>query len=737
MKTNTSELTAKQIDEYVRLRLAGRLPEAAIGKLTNHLKAVIDGRALLASRGQYIDWRELASESGLDYGLLTAARPHVKPLIDACARALVMREELEALPATAPFLPKPEQPRGKPGRRPKPIVERPTALSDSWDEPATFGEALRLHAARHGETVYHLYDAVARPGDRINRSTLISWARGAKQPGNLSSLDILHRVEERYGLPKGYFRDKVGNTGRASTGHSLEGVTPAERRRLAWHLPDDFNKRPKAEREEILDWVRTVIISGSTEYRRFQANAVKQRYSIRFRNIHASKRQIGVEGDANRVVDAPKSLNDEMSDLLKFKTATFAAFGLHRNGVWGDETAAQKTEHFGLWFGALAASGDGEIKGAGVPLASLTFAMMVFPKVWDWYLKWREERRGFLTSWEVDLLALAAAFTRSETGWLRQTPAMADKLQPIEGLIDEADIQTARQDWPAACDRMYLHARRRIKEVERVAKVHRDPFEPILPVLEAASPVGEYRKITEEILRRIPDERQHPRAAAESVRAFLMLRIGLHTGLRQKNLRELLLCPHGELPTPERKLEDMKRGELRWSARDNGWEVLIPAVAFKNANSSFFGSRPFRLILPNLGELYEKIGDYVRRLRQHLLGLAADPGTFFVKTVSSRSANAAYDQNTFYEAWRVAIQRYGIYNPYTGLGAIPGLLPHGPHNIRDVLATHVLKQTGSYEQASYAIQDTAEMVAQHYGRFLPQDKAEIAARVLNRVWEAA
>ncbi|ORE97743.1 hypothetical protein ATO4_07385 [Aurantimonas sp. 22II-16-19i] len=29
------------------------------------------------------------------------------------------------------------------------------------------------------------------------------------------------------------------------------------------------------------------------------------------------------------------------------------------------------------------------------------------------------------------------------------------------------------------------------------------------------------------------------------------------------------------------------------------------------------------------------------------------------------------------------------------------------------------------------------MVAQHYGRFLPQDKATIAARILNKVWEAA
>jgi len=78
-----------------------------------------------------------------------------------------------------------------------------------------------------------------------------------------------------------------------------------------------------------------------------------------------------------------------------------------------------------------------------------------------------------------------------------------------------------------------------------------------------------------------------------------------------------------------------------------------------------------------------------------------------------------------------------VYNPYTGRGAIRGLLPHGPHNVRDVLATHVLKRTGSYEQAGYAIQDTAETVARYYARFLPNDKAAIAARILDEVWEAA
>src|SRR3546814_7404259 len=61
-----------------------------------------------------------------------------------------------------------------------------------------------------------------------------------------------------------------------------------------------------------------------------------------------------------------------------------------------------------------------------------------------------------------------------------------------------------------------------------------------------------------------------------------MLRLGLHLGVRQKNLRELLICPKGRLPTAERHLEMRKRGELRWNARDHGWEVLIPASAFKN-----------------------------------------------------------------------------------------------------------------------------------------------------------
>lgn len=106
---------------------------------------------------------------------------------------------------------------------------------------------------------------------------------------------------------------------------------------------------------------------------------------------------------------------------------------------------------------------------------------------------------------------------------------------------------------------------------------------------------------------------------------------------------------------------------------------------------------------PGLGRPLLWLDAYVATHRGVLLAGAADPGTVFVKTRKRTSTDAAYNQTTFYEAWRLIIQLYGIYNPYTGRGAIPGLLPHGPHSVRDVLATHVLKTTGSYEQASYAI----------------------------------
>lgn len=747
-------LTPRMISDYCNLRLAKVLEAKEREAIAQYLADILELMAFPPYRGKWVEWTDVAVASGVEKDRLVGARHQLQPVFDAVSRAVAMQETSPPPPAKiAPGRRPADKPATSTGRKrgpkPKAIVEFPEPLWTEWEEPSTLSEALVLHMRRHGDSVRHLFLALEATSSAQDQRTLMKWCTGQLLPRTVKSFAVLAAIERRYRLPEGYFKSMVQSGPKATYGFRLDAIPAAERRRLAWHLPDDYMGRSKAEQDEILAWVRRVIISGSTDYRRYQAEAMKQRYAVRFTafqgrprkpsaaaNDHDYDHELDAELESG-VVDAPAALDREMNELLRFKTATLTAFGFQRNGVWNGETASQKVEHLGLMFGALTSDPRSTVKGCGVPLNSLCFAMLVFPAVWDWYLQWRERRRGFYTKWEVDMLSVVLSMTRADTGWIRQTPALADRLRPIPGLVSEQDIAGARDDWNAACDSFHKHARHRIKEIQRVARIHRDPFEPILPVLESASPVGEYRKITEEIVRLMPDERHYPRAAAEAVRSFLLLRLGMHLGLRQRNLRELLVCPRGRMPTSERHLEDKKRGELRWSDRDQGWEVLIPSVAFKNSTSSFFGSKPFRLVLPDLAGLYDMIDAYLNRHRARLIGNAADPGTFFVKSVKKTSADASYNQNTFYEAWRLTIQRYGIYNPYTGRGAIKGLLPHGPHNVRDVLATHILKQTGSYEQASYAIQDTPDMVAKHYGRFLPQDKAAIAAKILNQVWEAA
>jgi hypothetical protein len=756
------------IRRYCRVRLAPALPPQDVSRIEKFLLRRFAAREIPPRAGGGWSWHKIAEECGIAAPDLSVIGALVEPILRQLKRQIETSPTMKTPEKGAIRKPRAKNNgqnnrspnpttrstktgRGKPGPKPMVPVEHPKALWDVWDDPEEFHEALSLHMKRHGDTSYRLRAAICARPDDLHRTTISSWRRGLKSPMTVESLQYLSRIEKRYNLPPGYFKAKLPCPSRAVRGQAVPGISRSERRRLAWHLPDDFDERPLSERQEIVAWIREKIVSGATEYRRFQAAAMKNRYGVMLRpnNTAHILQNAGEVDEQDEEVDdnfgaeircsaisAPRALAAEVEELIRFKTSTLTSLGYQRNGVWGTETTAQQLEHLGLLFGALSAHPKSPARGYGVPREHLSMSLLLFPAVWDWYVQWRERRRGFYTSWETNMLQIAAALTREETGWLRQTPQLMNRLIPIAGLVSAADITRAKENWGEANAIMHKHARTRVKEIERVLRVHRDPFEPILPVLEADSPILEYRKIVDEIIRYMPNEHRYPIAAAESVRSILMLRIGLHTGLRQKNLRQLLVCRKDRVPTSERELTDRRTGELRWSYRTNTWEIFIPTSAFKNARSSFFSNNPYRLHLPDVGNLYSFLEDYLDRHRVRLLRNATDPGTLFVKTVKISSSDAVYDQNTFYEAWRWIIQRYGVYNPYTKRGAIEGLLPHGPHNIRDVLATHVLKKTGSYEQASYAIQDTPEVVAKHYGRFLPQDKAALVAHVINKVWEA-
>jgi len=70
------------------------------------------------------------------------------------------------------------------------------------------------------------------------------------------------------------------------------------------------------------------------------------------------------------------------------------------------------------------------------------------------------------------------------------------------------------------------------------------------------------------------------------------------------------------------------------------------------------------------------------------------------------------------------------------VAAVPGvpqkLLPFGPHSIRHVVATDIVKQTGSFEAAANVLLDSIDMVTKHYARFAPRDRYSHGWRVYAR-----
>lgn len=389
---------ARILGDFLSKRAAPLFPPLELERLRAYLLGLLARAERVPAIGRGFDWSRIAAAANVDRDLLIRAKDVLRPGL------VVLQREIAKAPATTrpPAMKSHRRANARPAtkkparrtRAPRKAIEPfPEPTEGAWDDPETFHEALALHMRRHRDSCLHLCRAILRDGETLEKSTIIVWRSGRKAPRSVASLEFLQRIEWRYRLPNGYFKAKLPHRARATTGHVLTGISGAEQRRLAWHLPDDFGERPIAEQEEILEWVRRVVISGSTEFRRYQANAVKLRYAVRFATLQSKGPQLAPATDdgapldetdpelVNGTVRAPPQLAAEMADLVRFKTSTLTALGYQRRGVWGDGTAAQKVEHLGLMFGALAGSSRGAVRGHDVPLRDLTFGLLVFPAV--------------------------------------------------------------------------------------------------------------------------------------------------------------------------------------------------------------------------------------------------------------------------------------------------------------------------------------------------------------------
>jgi hypothetical protein len=266
---------ARMISDFVRKRGAAVLPPRDVELLRQHLLRLLAEVQPLPLIGTGIDWRRLAADAGVDAELLAGAWENLRPGLEALRREIRVRptrpakREAHKPARTEHSRVEAAVAATKPTRRGRPrnsLVLHPEPVELLWDDPDDFSEALALHMRRHRDSSLSLCRALRRPGESLETSTVITWRSGRKAPQSATSFDFLSRVEARYQLPAGYFKAKLPHKARATTGHEAAGISSAESRRLAWHLPDDFSYRSRTEQEEILEWVRRVVVSGSTEY---------------------------------------------------------------------------------------------------------------------------------------------------------------------------------------------------------------------------------------------------------------------------------------------------------------------------------------------------------------------------------------------------------------------------------------------------------------------------------------
>ena len=156
---------------------------------------------------------------------------------------------------------------------------------------------------------------------------------------------------------------------------------------------------------------------------------------------------------------------------------------------------------------------------------------------------------------EASLPATSAIRSSTSSRLLNVVTAGCDNIQelithvrPIEGLVSAQDIQLAKRDWNGACDTVIAYARNRtFRELRRITQRHRDPFLAAdASLARSGSPLAEYRKITTEILQSLPGQKKFPLRRAEAMRSYLMFRLGMHLGLRQRNLRGTAVLPARE-----------------------------------------------------------------------------------------------------------------------------------------------------------------------------------------------
>ncbi|WP_319566909.1 hypothetical protein [Cohaesibacter marisflavi] len=609
--------------------------------------------------------------------------------------------------------------------RPKPT----TALGKALEEQFKKHKMSYGHFAQHGFTHSVITNTINK-GTNFNRN----------------SRKKLRILDKAFGLEDGYLASLVVDpykSKRLKITHLVrKGTSEFRMSEIRGHLPDDFDEYPEEEQKRIIKFVEEDLIYTFDD--EHPNSGRKGFYGL------SKEDKPSVKGK-KASLKAPDNILRVIERICEFKTKPDAAEEENREKTWIKEIARTNESRFLRFFGAL-------VK-CGYPIEKLTFELIFTNWAIETYIAFMTKRMGFETRTIGETLELLASMVNPELGYIAQYPGIDQPLTVIEGFVTSQEVEKLhgipaglskeeqnrkfKEKWHDACKNRFKYISKIAKRIKKEAGQSRPVFEPIEKLLKNEAPLEVYYcGIMKELRTWTPNKRNYS-GWSEHQRNIMLFRLAVFTGLRRRNLAELLIDPQIYDPNAKRHsnewLRRKQRGEIRrqdlldkngkpifdlkTGQKRSTYTLEIPKSAFKNRSTETALKDHNSIELPNLDGFYDQLETYLYEARKAIIGDdRRDTGEFFVSTMKRVKDKIALTPGALSDCYKRIIQVFGVKNKWTGRGAIPGMKAHRIHTIRHILATNSIKlNNGAVSHAAAILFDSEEMVKKAYSAYLPAD----------------
>ena len=295
-------------------------------------------------------------------------------------------------------------------------------------------------------------------------------------------------------------------------------------------------------------------------------------------------------------------------------------------------------------------------------------------------------------------------------------PQLAGRLRPVKWgrttLLPPELIHRARSDWDGVCEearKYYRHLCR--DEVKDNVSVWRNPFFAIDGIVKMDDPTGAFELLLQGMRDDLPNLKTQPVRYHAGIRDLALVALIAVTGFRRNTIAQLDFI--GD-----------ESGHL--TLREDCILLNVSRFLFKDPNSPYFGPKnaqtDYSNAMPNAFGLVDIFKEYLTISRPFLLS-TFHPGSgeqpLFVSAVKGGSARVSSMQVS--AIYRRMAERHLAENKWRGTG-IRHARASGSHSARHIRGTAAVKETGSFQIAGDANQQSARMAESHYALLAIEDR---------------